>query len=170
MTTEIDLVNVSTAIITYSIPKPRKLRACSILFEGDRLSLEDELLAQRLQRVDEIQALGYPPYGSRFEFTHQIPEILTQYGSKTADELTPLVDVKICGRLETVRRMGKAGFAHLSQGESGCKSMFARTRSARRIFSSTNSSISATSWEPKVPVPHQNRRAVGARHAPALPG
>jgi len=80
------------------------------------LSLEDDLLAQRLARVQEIEKLGYPAYGRRFDFTHLIPDILAQYGSKTADELTPRVDVKICGRLETIRRMGKAGFAHLSQG------------------------------------------------------
>ena len=79
------------------------------------MSLEDELLAQRLERVREIRALGYAPYGSRFEFTHRVPAIIAGYASATAEQLTPQVDVKVCGRLETVRRMGKAGFAHISQ-------------------------------------------------------
>jgi len=77
--------------------------------------LEQDLLEQRLQRIRDIQALGFRPYGQRFEFTHTIPDIRASYGSKTAEELAPRIDVRICGRLMTIRRMGKAGFAHLLQ-------------------------------------------------------
>jgi lysyl-tRNA synthetase class 2 len=77
--------------------------------------LEDELLKQRLTRIREIEALGYRPYGVRYEFTHTIPEILAAYGAKTAEELTPEVRVRIAGRVMTKRLMGKAGFAHLQQ-------------------------------------------------------
>ena len=79
------------------------------------MSLEDELVRQRLDRCRELEALGYRPYGHRFEATHTIPEILAQYGSKSAEELVPQVNVRISGRVVTVRRMGKAGFAHLQQ-------------------------------------------------------
>jgi lysyl-tRNA synthetase class 2 len=79
------------------------------------LSLEQELLAQRLSRIREMEALGFRPYGGRFDFTHTIPGILAKYGSKTAEELTARVQVRICGRIQTLRRMGKAGFAHLLQ-------------------------------------------------------
>ena len=79
------------------------------------MSLEDELLKQRVSRVGEIEALGYQPYGRRFEFTHTIPEILATYGSKTAEELTPEIRVRIAGRVMTRRPMGKAGFAHVQQ-------------------------------------------------------
>jgi lysyl-tRNA synthetase class 2 len=79
------------------------------------LSLEDDLLKQRLARIREIEALGYRPYGHRFEFTHTVPDILAGYGAKTAEELTPEVRVRIAGRMMTQRRMGKAGFAHLQQ-------------------------------------------------------
>jgi len=79
------------------------------------LSLEDDLLKQRLARVREIEALGYRAYGRRYDFTHTIPEILGAYGSKTAEELTPEVRVRVAGRMMTVRHMGKAGFAHLQQ-------------------------------------------------------
>lgn len=77
--------------------------------------MEQDLLEQRLQRIRDIQALGFRPYGQRFEFTHTIPDIRASYSSKTAEELTPRIDVRICGRLMTIRRMGKAGFAHLLQ-------------------------------------------------------
>jgi len=79
------------------------------------LSLEDELLEQRLERIRAIEALGFRPYGQRFEFTHTIPEILAEYNAKTAEELAVPVRVRIAGRVQTLRRMGKAGFAHLAQ-------------------------------------------------------
>ena len=79
------------------------------------MSLEDELLKQRLCRIREIQALGYRPYGGRFDITHAIPEILAGFGAKTAEQLVPQVRVRIAGRVMTKRLMGKAGFAHLQQ-------------------------------------------------------
>lgn len=80
------------------------------------MSLEDDLLAQRLGRIREIEALGYRAYGRRFDFTHKVPEILEQYQARTTEELDATrVPVKIAGRVMTVRRMGKAGFAHLQQ-------------------------------------------------------
>jgi len=79
------------------------------------MSLEDDLLSQRLRRVREIEALGFRPYGQRFDFTHTIPGILSEYGSKTADELAGKPQVRIAGRVATIRLMGKAGFMHLTQ-------------------------------------------------------
>jgi lysyl-tRNA synthetase class 2 len=79
------------------------------------LSLEDELYQQRISRIAEIEALGFKPYGHRFDFTHTIPRILAEYTAKTAAELEPRVAVRVAGRISTIRRMGKAGFAHLLQ-------------------------------------------------------
>jgi lysyl-tRNA synthetase class 2 len=83
--------------------------------EETDLSLEDELLKQRLARIQEIEALGYRAYGRRFEFTHTVPEILATYSAKPAEELSPETKVTVAGRLMTLRHMGKAGFAHLQQ-------------------------------------------------------
>jgi lysyl-tRNA synthetase class 2 len=79
------------------------------------MSLEDELYQQRISRIADIEALGFKPYGHRFDFTHTIPQILADYSAKTAEELEPRVSVKVAGRILTIRRMGKAGFAHLLQ-------------------------------------------------------
>jgi lysyl-tRNA synthetase class 2 len=79
------------------------------------LPLEDEMFEQRAGRVREIEALGYRPFGKRFDFTHTIPDILREYGGKSAEELVPETRVRIAGRIQTVRRMGKAGFAHMQQ-------------------------------------------------------
>ncbi len=79
------------------------------------MSLEDELLDQRLKRAAEIEALGFRAYGQRFDFTHTIPGILREYAEKTVEELADKPVVKIAGRIQTMRRMGKAGFLHLMQ-------------------------------------------------------
>jgi lysyl-tRNA synthetase, class II len=79
------------------------------------LALEDELLRQRHERIAQIQQLGFQPYGQRFEYTHTIPHILAEYGSKAAEELGPRISVRVAGRIQRVRRMGKAGFLHLLQ-------------------------------------------------------
>ena len=80
------------------------------------MSLEDDLIAQRLDRVQQIQALGFKPYGHRFDASHSIPELLAEYTPKTGEELeVSRVPVKMAGRIQTLRRMGKAGFAHLMQ-------------------------------------------------------
>jgi lysyl-tRNA synthetase class 2 len=85
------------------------------LYSETTMSLEDELYQQRIGRIAEIEALGFQPYGQRFDFTHTVPQILADYSAKTAAELEPRVTVKVAGRILTIRRMGKAGFAHLLQ-------------------------------------------------------
>ena len=83
------------------------------------MSLEDDLFAQRLRRTAEIEALGFRAYGQRFDASHTIPQILAAYSAKTAEELAEpsgaKTQVRIAGRIQTVRRMGKAGFMHLMQ-------------------------------------------------------
>jgi len=79
------------------------------------LSLEDELYQQRVGRIAQIEALGFRAYGQRYDASHTIPEILAEYGQKTAEQLEPRVPVRIAGRILTIRKMGKAGFAHLAQ-------------------------------------------------------
>jgi len=79
------------------------------------MTLEDEMLRQRHQRLAQIRALGFEPYGQAFDFSRTIPQILAQYGVSTAEDLAEHVNVKVAGRIQTVRRMGKAGFLHLSQ-------------------------------------------------------
>ena len=80
------------------------------------MSLEDGLFKQRHDHITQIEQLGFRAYGHRFDITHTIPEIQGEYAEKTAEQLEdPRVKVRVAGRVQTVRRMGKAGFAHLLQ-------------------------------------------------------
>jgi lysyl-tRNA synthetase class 2 len=81
------------------------------------LSLEEKIFEQRLEKLKQIEALGQPAYPHKFEFTHTLPDILAQYSAKTTEELEAAkVNVRVAGRLMSIRGQGKAGFAHLQQG------------------------------------------------------
>ncbi len=80
------------------------------------LSLEDDFLRQRHERLAQIRELGFDPYGRAFEFSHTVPQIWQEFGQKTAEELMPYSGVRVAGRIQSLRRMGKsAGFLHLMQ-------------------------------------------------------
>lgn len=80
------------------------------------MSLETELLRQRLRKITEIEALGFRPYGQRYDATHNVPEILRSYSESTGEALeADRVNVRIAGRIVGLRRMGKASFLHLQQ-------------------------------------------------------
>ena len=79
------------------------------------MALEDDLFRQRHERLKQIRELGFDPYGQAFEHTHTVPQILTQYGDKAAEQLADRIKVRVAGRIQTIRRMGKAGFLHLLQ-------------------------------------------------------
>ena len=65
--------------------------------------------------MSQIRQLGFAPYGHPFEYTHTIPQIISQYGLKTAEDLAEPTHVRVAGRIQTIRRMGKAGFLNLLQ-------------------------------------------------------
>ncbi|MBZ2180574.1 MAG: lysine--tRNA ligase [Acidobacteriota bacterium] len=81
------------------------------------MSLEHELLKQRLQRTHEISTLGHRPYGACFDASHSVPALWDAHGAKSAAELeAEPIAVRVCGRINSLRGKGKAGFLHLEQG------------------------------------------------------
>ena len=81
------------------------------------MSFEESIYQLRQQKLRDIEALGQPAYPHKFAATHAVPQILADYGEKTAEQLeNPRVAVKAAGRIISLRLQGKAGFAHLQQG------------------------------------------------------
>ena len=81
------------------------------------MSFEQNTYQLRQQKLREIAALGQEAYPHKFAFTHTVPEILAGFSHNTAEELEKgRVNVKVAGRLISIRLQGKAGFAHLQQG------------------------------------------------------
>jgi lysyl-tRNA synthetase, class II len=80
------------------------------------LALDERIYELRREKLKQIQALGQTVYRTKYEFTHTVEQILTDYSGKTAEELDHArVTVHVAGRIMAIRLMGKAGFAHIQQ-------------------------------------------------------
>ncbi len=79
----------------------------------------EELAQQRKKKLQAIAELGYEPYPRKFDFTHTIPQLLAAYSSRTAEALSAeKAEVRVAGRVMSLRPHGKAGFAHVAGGGS----------------------------------------------------
>ncbi|MGA2004084.1 MAG: lysine--tRNA ligase [Terriglobales bacterium] len=80
------------------------------------MALDDNIYEIRREKLKKIEALGLPTYPRKYSFSHTVPQILSEYGGQTAEELeSPRVTVRVAGRVMAIRLMGKAGFAHVQQ-------------------------------------------------------
>ncbi|MGH9938989.1 MAG: lysine--tRNA ligase [Blastocatellia bacterium] len=91
---------------------------------------ENDQIQQRRRHLEEIAEMGHAVYPNRFDGAHTISQIVERYQShagKKADEAEAARvneelkaaeggRVRIAGRIMTMRLMGKAAFAHLSDG------------------------------------------------------
>ena len=78
----------------------------------------DPLEQVRIQKLKQIEEIGYDPYPTFYQYTHTLGEVVKQYSEKTAEDLehNP-IKVRVAGRILTNRPFGKAGFITLSDGE-----------------------------------------------------
>lgn len=75
--------------------------------------LNDQLRVRR-EKMNTMRENGLDPFGKRFERTHNIIELVEQYGELEKEELeTKNVEVTLAGRMMTKRGKGKAGFANI---------------------------------------------------------
>ncbi len=78
------------------------------------MSEEHSQVAQRKKKVSALREIGIEPYGNRFEDKTSLHEITTQYGSTPKADLdTKNIHFQVAGRIVSLRRFGKAAFAHL---------------------------------------------------------
>lgn len=102
------------------------------IFRGSTIVLlepDNDQIQQRKRHLAEIAALGHAIYPHRFDRTHDITTLIARYqsyaGKKDEAELERTNielktaeggEVRVAGRIMTMRLMGKAAFAHLSDG------------------------------------------------------
>jgi lysyl-tRNA synthetase class 2 len=65
----------------------------------------------RIEKAQRLRGMGVNPYPYRFDRSHTIAEVRRLWDQRGAGP--GQIDVRVAGRLTTVRRMGKASFAHL---------------------------------------------------------
>jgi lysyl-tRNA synthetase class 2 len=74
----------------------------------------NELIKQRLQKLDELRAADVDPYGGSFDVSHHAIDIFEKYESHTKEALeAEKIRVAVAGRIMTLRNFGKAAFAHI---------------------------------------------------------
>jgi lysyl-tRNA synthetase class 2 len=77
----------------------------------------DELMAQRLAKLEELRRLGIDPYPPRWERTHTSREVVAMVEALPADQAEAAgVTVRVAGRVVARRDMGKATFMDLLDG------------------------------------------------------
>ncbi|TNJ62513.1 lysine--tRNA ligase [Paenibacillus hemerocallicola] len=75
---------------------------------------ENELLAIRRGKLDELRNLGIDPFGRKFERTHHAKQVLEAYDALSTEQLDEEShEVSLAGRIMQKRGMGKAAFAHI---------------------------------------------------------
>jgi lysyl-tRNA synthetase class 2 len=73
-----------------------------------------EQFQQRQKKLEQIQALGLRAYPHEFRWTDTIADLAAQFNETSAADLQAQQrDVRVAGRILSMRLMGKAGFAHL---------------------------------------------------------
>jgi lysyl-tRNA synthetase, class II len=94
------------------------------------LDQDNDQIQQRKRHLADIAAMGQVAYPTRFDRTHSITQIVERYqhfAGKRDDEAEAARvngelkaaeggEVRLAGRILTMRLMGKAAFAHLSDG------------------------------------------------------
>jgi lysyl-tRNA synthetase, class II len=78
----------------------------------------DSLEQVRIQKLKDIQELGYDPYPTFYRNTHTLDGVVKEFSARSAEELEHSKhQVRVAGRILTNRPFGKAGFVTLSDGE-----------------------------------------------------
>lgn len=80
----------------------------------------NELEKQRLQKMERMQELGIEPFPRRVERTHTTQEAVTALDQGEGAQVT------VCGRIRSMRTMGKIAFTHIEDG-AGKIQLFFRT-------------------------------------------
>ncbi len=79
----------------------------------------NELIEQRIRKLEDLREMGINPYGEPYDITHHASEIHSLFGEKDAESLEKdPVEVSVAGRMVALRSFGKAAFSHL-QDETG---------------------------------------------------
>jgi len=94
------------------------------------LDQDNDQIQQRRRHLEEIGEMGHATYPHRFDGAHTISQIVERYqdragkkdneaeAARVNEELKAAEggEVRVAGRIMTMRLMGKAAFAHLSDG------------------------------------------------------
>ena len=74
----------------------------------------NELIRQRLKKLEEFRSEGVEPYRARYRVADAIAPVVAEYGPQEPEALKEAqVKVGVVGRLMSLRLMGKTAFSHI---------------------------------------------------------
>ncbi len=74
----------------------------------------NELIKQRIRKIDELREMGVKPFGDPFQASDHAAELLGRYAGATREDLeAEAVRCSLAGRIVAFRDFGKAAFAHV---------------------------------------------------------
>lgn len=78
------------------------------------MEVDSEQVEVRRQKLAKLKASGVPVYPNDFKPTHTGSEIFDKFADASEEELAAAPkDLRVAGRIVTIRRMGKASFFHI---------------------------------------------------------
>ncbi len=77
----------------------------------------NDQIEQRRRSLSEITELGLDPYPHKFDRTHTISRIVSEFTTKTGEELeAERPQIRAGGRIHAINKMGKAAFIRFTDG------------------------------------------------------
>jgi len=74
----------------------------------------DELMQQRIRKLETLKKQGIDPFSNDFKVTHTSKEIIENFGSLKDEQLKEIKEsFTIAGRILAIRNFGKASFLHI---------------------------------------------------------
>jgi lysyl-tRNA synthetase class 2 len=78
----------------------------------------NELIEQRLKKLNELKELSIDPYNGRFCPENATGDIISRHQSSSKEQLeSEVINVSVAGRVVAMRDFGKASFAHIQDAK-----------------------------------------------------
>ncbi len=94
---------------------------------------QDQIVAERLKKLEEIRNLGINPYPYKYEINHYSNEIKEKYKKLKTNEKTK-DKVKVAGRVMTIRDLGKLIFSTILDSKGKIQLIFQNEETDKTSF------------------------------------
>ncbi len=84
----------------------------------------EKMIEERKKKLEDLKYMGVDPFGSRYDRSHMINEIIQKHSKIKAGQKLEKIKVKAAGRIRSIRMHGKASFADIEDFSGRMQSYF----------------------------------------------
>ncbi|MDD4873475.1 MAG: lysine--tRNA ligase [Dehalococcoidales bacterium] len=95
----------------------------------------DDLIQQRLDKLERIRSLGLDPYPRRYKRTHTTEQAIVLLKQIEDTSKTEIIEISVAGRIMAIRKMGKSSFMDIQDGSGKIQLIFSNTILSEEIVS-----------------------------------